>query len=227
MTETAEAQEALPSVAHESWTDAYLLANKLFPVTNYGLDLFVADAVLQDPPQTMDQLSASRLPEQSVERMLHAKQALHASHKVTSGQFSFGSDAQGLQRMWKATAKSVQQLLIEGGCVFGNSFEVPPLMKEQLQLARAQVSPSGPLHGAQVDRLLLLRNQLAPTSVAIEEIDRIRDQYGRGEKPTMHTLIEHILDTTSEALRNHYGTVPHWYEVLAENTRTDSLLSTY
>lgn len=226
MTEITQTPESRAPVAHPGWAEAYLLANKLFPVTNYGLDLFVMDAVLGDPPQTMAELATSRLPEDAVERMLSAKRALHGSHGVTSGQFFPGDQNDRLQEMWRQTTKSVSDLLQAGGCSNTQQFEATELLREQVQLARAQVSPKGSLHAAQLDRLILLREQLAPGSVSPQELNRIKGQYG-GETTTIHTVAERIVDDTSAVFIKRYGQIPAWYKTLGDNTLVDSAMSTY
>lgn len=226
MTEITQRPEVRTVVAHSAWTDAYLLANKLFPVTNYGLDLFVMDSVLGDPPETMTELATSQLPDDALERMLSAKQALHGSHGVTSGQFFSADQKDRLQYMWRQTTKSVSDLLQAGGCSNTQEFESSELLREQVSFAREQVSPKGALHNAQLDRLMLLREQLSPGSVSELELDRIRQKYGR-EAVTIHTIAGRIIEDTSAAFLERYGRVPAWYKLLGDKTAFDSALSTY
>ncbi len=226
MTEITQAPEMRVPLAHPAWAEAYLLANKLFPVTNYGLDLFVMDAVLGDPPETMAELATSKLPDDMVERMLSAKRALHGSHGVTSGQFSPGDQQDRLQNMWRQTTKSVSNLLQFGGCSNTEEFDSSELLREQVHLARAQVSPTGPLHRAQLDRLILLREQLSAGSVSHSELERIKKHYG-GEATTIHAIAAHIVDATSAMFVQRYGEIPAWYKTLGDNTLVDSAMSTY
>lgn len=226
MTEITQAPESLAPVAHPAWADAYLLANKLFPVTNYGLDLFVMDATLTDPPQNMAELAKSRLSDGVVERMLSAKQALHSSHGVTSGQFFSGEQQDRLQEMWRQTTKSVSDLLQAGGCSNTEQFEPTSLLREQVHLARECVSPTGALHAAQVDRLILLREQLTPGSVSPQELEQLKNRYG-GKAASIHTIVEHIVDSTRALFVQRYGQNPAWYKALGDKTLFDSAMSTY
>jgi hypothetical protein len=66
----------------ESWFEAFVLANRLYPQRGLGLNVFVLEAILRDRPESLFLFTRSRLLQEQSDAVAQAMAHMHARHGV-------------------------------------------------------------------------------------------------------------------------------------------------